>query len=89
MARTMVTTEGGLVFAFDGEVVEVFSYDGSRRVHVAQIDAIDVGAGMLGGSSFSIALKAGQTYAIQARFTDSERSQLEKLVAEVRAAAGV
>jgi hypothetical protein len=88
MAQPIVT-EGGLVFSFDGEVVEVFSYDDSRRIHVAQIGAIDVGEGMLGGSSFSIALKAGQSYAIQARFTDGERSQLEKLVAEVRTAAGV
>jgi hypothetical protein len=74
-----VVTQQGLVFTFDGEILEVFSYDGSRRIHVAQMLSIEVGRGFLGGSMLSVALKAGQTYALQVKLDDAEALQVQAL----------
>ena len=77
--RITVSTQQGLVFSFDGEVLEVFSYEGSRRIHVSQIRSIEMGRGFLGGSMFSVALKLGQTYALQVKLDDAETEQLREL----------
>jgi hypothetical protein len=87
MAETMmVVTQQGLVFIFDGAVLEVFSYDGSRRIHLSQIRALELGKGFLGGSAFSVALKTGQTYALQVKLEDAEAVQLQQLADAVDAA---
>ncbi|HLG12049.1 MAG TPA: hypothetical protein VI876_09840 [Dehalococcoidia bacterium] len=84
--RITVATQQGLVFNFDGEVLEVFSYDDSRRIHLRQIRSIEMGRGFLGGSMFSVALKAGQTYALQVKLDDAEAVQLQELADAVTAA---
>lgn len=81
-----VATQQGLVFSFDGEVLEVFSYDGSRRIHVRQIHSVEMGRGFLGGSMFSVALRTGNTYALQVKLEDEEVAQIEKLAEAVTAA---
>lgn len=86
---TTLETQQGLVITFDGEVLEVFDYQGSRRIHVRQMAEITLGGGFMGGTGVSIALKAGQTYAIQIKLSDAERSALEQLIAEVDAARSV
>ena len=80
MADTItVATQQGLVFSFDGTVLEVFSYDDSRRIHVRQIRSIEMGRGFLDGSIFSVALKTGNTYALQVKLDDAEAAQLKEL----------
>jgi hypothetical protein len=83
-----VVTQQGLVFTFDGEILEVFSYDGSRRIHVAQIRSVEVGRGFLGGSMFSVALKSGQTYALQVKLDEAEAAGVQALVDAVARALG-
>jgi hypothetical protein len=86
--RITIATQQGLVFSFDGEVLEVFSYDDSRRIHVHQIRSIEMGRGFLGGSMFSVSLKTGQTYSVQVKLEDAEAAQLQELADAVTAALG-
>jgi hypothetical protein len=85
MPTTTIATAAGVVFRFDGEVLEVFSYDDSRRIHVLQIASVETGGGFLGGSSFTVRLKQGSAYALQVRLQEQEKQELAGLAATVNA----
>jgi hypothetical protein len=85
-----VTLESGLgTISFDGQVLEVFGFgeEGSKRIHVGQIQRIGLGeAGPLGGQFIVDVGPAAIGLNMVMRLSDPDRVALEALVAEIRAA---
>jgi len=85
-----VALEGGLgTISFDGQVLEIFGFgeQRSQRVHVGQIQNIELGNGGLIGSLFTVDVGAGgMGIKMAMKLTDKDRAALQNLVKEVRAA---
>ena len=84
---TEVSLSLGLV-TFDGRVLELFGFgeQGSRRVHIRQIERIEVGRGLAGTQLSVDVAPAGIGLKMAMRLSDEERAALEGLVGEVRGA---
>jgi hypothetical protein len=84
-----VTLESGLgTISFDGQVLEVFGFGEteSKRIHVGQIQGIELGEGPF-GSMFAVDLgPASGALKMAMKLSDKDRAGLEALIDEVNAA---
>lgn len=78
------------IVTFDGSVLELFGFgeQGSRRVHIGQIERIELGRGLAGTQLNVDVARPGVGLKMAMRLADEERSALEALIAEVRSAIG-
>jgi hypothetical protein len=76
------------IVTFDGRVLELFGFgeQGSRRIHLGQIERIELGRGLTGTQLNVDVAPAGIGLKMAMRLSDEERSALEALIAEVRGA---
>jgi hypothetical protein len=84
-----VSLESGLgTISFDGQVLELFGFGEteSKRIHVGQVQGIELGNGPI-GSMFVVDLgPASGALKMAMKLSDKDRAGLEALIAEVEAA---